>query len=119
MFLSTGNTVGCYSQRSDGMKLSLLMIIILSASSCIEAQAQINIEGRKARPRAECERLCNEGSIDFAHNRKGLDKIRAEIEKEKDPAKLKDLRKKEENELERVKDKVEKSCTYICEGNPD
>ncbi|MFZ6656870.1 hypothetical protein [Undibacterium sp. TJN19] len=100
------------------MKISILLGAILSISFFVEAQAQINLEGRKIRPRAECERICNEQSLDFPKNRKELDKIRAEIEKEKDTEKLKGLRKKEQDELERVKDKIEKTCTDICEGNP-
>ncbi|MFZ6640624.1 hypothetical protein ACO0LL_12825 [Undibacterium sp. TC4M20W] len=101
------------------MKIFLLLTLMLSALPCIEAQAQFSPEGRKARPRAECERVCNEVSPDFAVNRKGLDIIRAEIEKEKEPAKLKELRKKEEDELERVRIKAEKDCTKICSRNPE
>jgi len=100
------------------MKVSLLLAPLLIIFTCLEAEAQINIEGRKARPRAECERICNEKSIDFSVYRKELNKILAEIEKEQDPEKLKELRKKEELELERTKEKIEKNCSYICEGNP-
>ena len=101
------------------MKKTLLPVLMLGLLIGTEAQAQINIEGRKARPRAECERLCNEMSINFPHNRKGLDKILAIIDQEKDPEKLKELRQKEKEELDKAKEKIEKDCSYICEGNPD
>jgi hypothetical protein len=104
--------------RLNRMKRFLLLALILSALPSMNAQAQFSPEGRKARPRAECERVCNEISPDFAVNRKGLDIIRAEIEKEKEPAKLKELRKKEEAELERVRVKAEKDCTKMCSHNP-
>ena len=84
-----------------------------------ESHAQISMEGRKIRPRADCERVCGEWSFEMPHYRKELDKILATIAKEKDPEKLKALRKKEKEETDRVKDKIEASCSYICEGNPD
>jgi hypothetical protein len=101
------------------MKKSLWLMAIFCVLLGAESHAQISMEGRKISSRAECERSCNKGSFTMPHYRKELDKILAAIEKEKDPEKLKELRKKEQEETERVKDKIEASCTYICEGNPE
>jgi len=63
--------------------------------------------------------MIGEFAFTFPPYRKELDKILAAIEKEKDPEKLKDLRKKEQAETDRVKDKAEAVSKDICEGNPD
>ncbi|MFZ6678321.1 hypothetical protein ACO0LI_10515 [Undibacterium sp. Tian12W] len=105
--------------RLNRMKRFLLLALILSALSGMNAQAQFNHQGKRVSTRAECEYRCNAKTIELPNFRTNLDKILAAIKKESDPEKLSELRQEEKKELERVKEKIENVCQNICINNPE
>lgn len=82
--------------------------------------ANLSWAGDRATSKKQCLKNCQE--VGFAEKKKRLDEQLLEIRKlkdeEKDIRKLNKLEEKEQDLLENYEDHVERTCQYICEGNP-
>ncbi len=97
---------------------TLLGVVVISVS--VSAAGQIDLGSRKARPRAECEKV---GELRFTELHKErsvlLKKIKAEISAEKDEEKLRVLKEKEQKEIARIQQKAKDDAIEVCSENPE
>ncbi|MBC3920202.1 hypothetical protein H8L32_22250 [Undibacterium sp. CY18W] len=91
----------------------LILTTVLLATTTSWAQKMV------PSTRSECTRKCNSTLLKTQKFGGELTKIRDAIAKETDPEKLKELRQKEKEELERATEKVADACEEICQHNPD
>jgi|SRR5450830_481018 len=94
-----------------------IVLFVLASMFAVSASAQL-----KATTKRECTRRCIDA--DATNPRKvvfeeKLRQIREKIKSETDSAKLQELKKEEEREIENQQDYLEKICTSICRGNPE
>jgi len=97
---------------------TLLGVIVISVS--VSAAGQIDLGSRKARPRAECEKVSEVGFTELHKERSVLLKqIKADISAEKDEEKLRVLKEKEQKEIARIRQKAKDDAIDICSENPE
>ena len=105
---------------------SRFAVVLISFFACVLASAAYAQE-LKPRPRKDCVKMCKVGFKDprsttkFAGKKliKLLDEIDASIEKETDPAKIRELNAKKAAELEKYEDRLSTMCDEMCGFLPE
>ncbi len=97
-----------------------ILVALLCLNCLADVQAQIDLTGRKARPRADCERVGEERITEiYSKKSKVLIQIRADIDAEKDAGKLKILKEKEKKELDKIAERAREDAIEVCSENPE